>query len=378
MFFEDERVFIVNILCFEKMPLSQIEPEDRRTWERLYAKDPRDGLHDLIVSEPAIMRSGRRSRPVERLVDTMGPRSRLRVEREALFYGPDGLGLSKQRQSYTRPLGSTAPRSEIEDYIAYDPVTHHVLVQYKNHDTDSDELICEWYPDIALKINYLEMQPGPELNIILLDLRQKIEHFRNEPQMLNAKLQGLEKKSIIDFRCKFASRKPFVGYIPKITDAKHVYSGKEMIVFEAMSDDSQYRDITRGYGMTDLDSLTTALQQRIQKSNEDAYAEHVLEALITFVDKSRRQIDDDILRDYFTDFNRAEHEKIYAPGTAEYKKIVHDLGEIMGKEYTLEVTDDERHSISDARIHTYLAIQRSAPRWANGKDATAYLRRTAS
>lgn len=169
---------------------------------------------------------------------------------------------------------------EVEDYEAYDPISHHILLNYKGDYQKHEKY--EWQPVLVLLLDYYaqgKFDSVKELESSVLAF--KTEYLRNKETYLNthAWLWNLERKPIIDFDCFFDKAEPFVGLVPRefsnaVEDT--MYSGHDMIVFSLKK-----RDGRNIFGMTDFFSLRAGLEKR--KKNASA----LLKTLDNFVMEKR-------------------------------------------------------------------------------------------
>lgn len=151
---------------------------------------------------------------------------------------------------------------EVEDYEAYDPISHHVLLKYKG-DYQKNEEKYEWQPVLVLLLDYYaqaKFDSVKELESSILKLKTAYEQDKETYLESHAVLWSLERKPIIDFDCFFDPAEPFVGFIPQeFSDAVRgsIYQGHEMIVFSLKK-----RDGRNIFGITDRVSLRSALEKR--------------------------------------------------------------------------------------------------------------------
>ena len=165
------------------------------------------------------------------------------------------MELKKVERCSKKPKKSIETKYEIEEYAAYDPISHHILVNFKgNYPTIPEKY--EWQPVISLLLLYYEN--------CALDLVKELEdaigfhaqeYFRNTEEYISSKdtLWFLERKPIIDFGHKFNEKEPFIGYVPENLN------GVCMIIFSLKKKDG--RNI---YCLTDSTRLKEALKIRKQ------------------------------------------------------------------------------------------------------------------
>jgi hypothetical protein len=260
-------------------------------------------------SEPIpTIRSTRIRRVVNRLIDELTP-IRLATEVDEQFDLFNGIGRGTK---YDRKIGYVPPQTEIDDYIAFDSITQHVLVKFKythaaafTHREPSPQVMLEeeyqWYPYCALRLQFMEMRSGHELEAIVNNFEERIFELKNgqipphrqlpsHPPM--EILWGLERKCILEFNFLFDIEMPFVGFIPQIGRVNDCSFGEhEMIIFKVRS--VQFPVAVFGYGMTTLDSLEKSLKKMMTKGANDSdrlYALDLINTISDFVNNRRRLI----------------------------------------------------------------------------------------
>ena len=187
----------------------------------------------------------------------------------------------KKKIAKKQPIACDSEFFEVEDYEAYDPISHHVLLNYKGEYKKHEKY--QWQPVLVLLLDYYaqgKFDSVKELESSVLALKR--EYLRSKETYVNAHaaLWDLERKPIIDFDCFFDKAEPFVGLVPReYSDAVEdtMYSGHDMIVFSLKK-----RDGRNIFGMTDFSSLRAGLEKR--KKN----ASVLLKTLDDFVMEKRR------------------------------------------------------------------------------------------
>ena len=149
---------------------------------------------------------------------------------------------------------------EIEEYKAYDPITHHVLLNYKGTYRTLQEKY-EWQPVLVLLLDYYaqgKFDLVKELETAVCTL--KAEYIKDPSEYIakqSKAIWNLDRKPITDFDCQFSKVEPFVGFIPsEYQPVDSIYKGHNMVVYSLRKKDG--RNV---FGLTDFASLEKALEK---------------------------------------------------------------------------------------------------------------------
>lgn len=142
---------------------------------------------------------------------------------------------------------------EIEQYEAYDPISHHILLNFKGEYATLEEKY-EWQPVISLLLDYYAkgaLDLVKELENAVL-CHQKQYTSDNQGYIASkTSLWSLERKPIIDFGYSLDAQTPFIGYLPAYME------GQRMVIYAIRKKDG--RNL---FSLTDCQSLSSALQKR--------------------------------------------------------------------------------------------------------------------
>jgi hypothetical protein len=144
---------------------------------------------------------------------------------------------------------------EIDAYEAYDPTSHHVLINFKGEYPTVEEKY-EWQPVVSLLLDYYAKGSWDlvkELENAVIS-HEKLYVSDNQGYITSRTLVwSLERKPIIDFGHSFDKQTPFIGYLPAFME------GHCMLIYAIHKKDGR-----KLFGLTDCRSLECALKVRNQ------------------------------------------------------------------------------------------------------------------
>jgi hypothetical protein len=144
---------------------------------------------------------------------------------------------------------------EIENYEAYDALSHHVLINFKGEYQTLEEKY-EWQPVISLLLSYYAKCAWnlvKELENAVISHEKLYESDSQGYIASRTVFWSLERKPIIDFGYSFDRKTPFIGYLPAYME------GQSMIIYAILKKDGR-----KLFGLTDCQSLGCALKGRGQ------------------------------------------------------------------------------------------------------------------
>lgn len=232
------------------------------------------------------------------------------------------------------------PLHEIEDYIAYDHLSHHVLVKFKGtHPTLADKY--EWQPALSLIYNFSKMKGTGIKDGLINELTQRVRYWfdqnlkngyeimiGDEPRLYE-NLLNLPLNPITDYGFDYDASTPFTGYIPAFnqfddSSSEHamVYNRSEMLVFCVRPRDNPSKLI---FGLTDYLSLKGMLLSRMLNAANPQYYKNIYDKMENFVDSRRRQIQMKLIQ------MKRDQYRCQIPNEYAYKqKLFEELYSLMG------------------------------------------------
>jgi hypothetical protein len=192
----------------------------------------------------------RRSRTVPlRLIDDKEYKREIAVEKES----DPKLCLEKSATFY-----------KIENYFAFDPVSHHVLVNFEGKFSNDREKY-DWQPLIVLMLDYYANGRVDLVNELVMEaINHKVRFMENSEEYIaktKAHLWKMERHPVIDFNVLYDNKDPFVAFIPReYQETGSLYEGKDMVVYAIKKADQR-----KIYGLTEYNVLKKALEKRRQK-----------------------------------------------------------------------------------------------------------------
>lgn len=251
----------------------------------------------------------RRSRntPV-RLIDGKDYQREIAVEREGQV----------QKSNSSLSPSTISSLYIVESYIAFDPVSHHVLVSFEGKFKSHREKY-DWQPIIILILDYYSAGRVDLVQGLITEAKEHKARFIENPegyQATKSHLWKMERHPVIDFGICYDSANPFVAFIPREYNASgSLYEGNDMVVYAIKKSDGR-----RIYGLTEYHLLKKALEKRrqsqllekLRRLVETTHAElHSLTMEISLGEKTAFQNLEPVLRVLGKDFRLSEADEIY-------------------------------------------------------------------
>ena len=215
---------------------------------------------------------------------------------------------SHQSDIFKQSAASAASFYTIEDYIAYDHISHHVLVKFEG-DFSSIEAKYEWQPSLSLIYNFSNMKDSGDLNkeSLIHELTGRVRHHfvKNlesdgelnvecDDDELRDRLLILQLNPITDYGFEYHATTPFTGYIPAFSPFHHLesedsaaYDDSEMLVYCVHPRGKPDQHM---FGVTDYLSLKQVLLFRLYTSENPDYYLNIYNKMENFVESKRRNI----------------------------------------------------------------------------------------